>query len=244
MLAVASTLSAQYVQTWDFNENGTTGIANKQSNEDSINSGFFGTDPVAFDGGITGQTGDGNSFAGDLALGSAFNDSNTSTLTMSITLSSWDFSLGTTDTGFGLRFRNDAGGTTISDLSFRKQDGNSRMRFTGTSVAGIVANAESGGALTYGMTLDFVADTYTYWIGTPEADGTAWESRFANHTGTIVGLGTVDIDAIQFLYQSGTDGNQIVIDQIQVTQVVPEPSAYALMGGILALSFVMVRRRR
>lgn len=48
---------------------------------------------------------------------------------------------------------------------------------------------------------------------------------------------------IAFESFTGSNPSSFQVDQIQV-DVVPEPSAYALIGGILALSSVMLRRRR
>ena len=230
------------VQEWNFTEDGS-GLSDRVS-EQGLNAQFFDNpDPVAFDGGLTIQRG--NGFAGDRPLGIALNDSNATEITLSVTLASWDFSAGTIDTKFGIQFRNDTANSTITDLGFHKQDSNSRIRLTGTAVAGIAVDAESGGSITYGLTLDLVNDTYTYWIGTPTSDGSTWANRFAGHTGTITDLGVADIDAVRWSISNHTAGNQFVLDQVQIAYTaVPEPATIALLMGFAALGLVIYRRRQ
>jgi hypothetical protein len=142
VVTTATLVSAQTViQRWNFTENGS-GIASLTSDQ-SLGTTFFnnGNTEVAFDGGYTVNRTNGTS--GDILLGLSLTDANTSSVTLSVTLASFDFSAGTADTSFAVNLRNDASNTTISALEFRKQDANSRMRLTGTALAGIALNAES-----------------------------------------------------------------------------------------------------
>ncbi len=242
----ASAYAQTVIQQWDFTEDGS-GLSNRVSNQGLNATHFDDPDPVAFDGGLTVQTASG--FSGDRAIGITLDDTNTSVATMSITLNSFNFSTGTADDNFRVRFRFDDGATdlnqTVGDLNFQKQDANSRIRLTGEAVAGVAVNAETGGPITYGMTLDFQADTYTYWIGTPTSDGSTWSSRFAAHTGSIAGLGTgnLRVDSLQW-NTALTSGNEYVLDQIQLSYTaVPEPSTVALLGMAFAGLWVMRRKK-
>jgi len=64
-------------------------------------------------------------------------------------------------------------------------------------------------------------------------------STISDTDGTITHLGMYS-----HVIDAGTNGDTISIDQITVTSVVPEPSSFALLGGLLALGFVVNRRRR
>lgn len=242
-LFAAATLhcnGAVVLQEWNFTEDGS-GIASQDS-EQGLAVQFFGSpDPTSFDGGLTVTRGDGSS--GDRPLGITLNDATTSKLYISVTLASFDFSAGTSDQGLSVRVRNDAANSIGAQVDFVKQDANSRMRILGQAVGGIAIDAESSASsFTYGMTLDFVNDTYTYWIGSPSSGSETWVSRFANHTGTISNLGVTDLDAVQWSISNSTSGNQFVIDQIQISyDAIPEPTA-ALLGGLGFLA--LLRRRR
>ena len=248
VLAAHASTAATTLQEWNFTEDGG-GLANNVS-EQGLNSTFFDSpDPTAFDGGVTVTRG--NGFSGDRLLGLALTDANAASVTISVTMASYDFSAGTGETFFGVRLRNDAGNTTIGELKFQEQDANDRIRFLGTDtgaggVHGVALATDIGGPITYGFTLDFVNDTYTSWIGTPTSDGSTWENRFAAHTGSIAGLGdtTDDIDSIQWtMGNTSPSTDPFVLDQVLVSYVaVPEPSSTALLGlGGLAL---ILRRRK
>jgi hypothetical protein len=211
------------IEEWNFTEDGS-GLASKLS-EKGTDTGFFADDPVPSDGGLTVSQAQG--FPADLNFGTTYNDANTRQLIMSVTLSSFDFSAGTTNDAFGIRFRFDNppnnANTTIGELAFRKQDGTGSIVLAGSGLpVGVALKSESGGPITYGLTLDFVADTYTYWIGTPASDGSTWVSRDASYTGSITGLGdSLTVDSMQWYIQNPSAGNQFVLDQVKITQVTP-----------------------
>lgn len=244
-----SSLSAQIViQEWNFTEDGS-GLANRVS-EQGLNAQFFDDpDPVAFDGGVTVQTASG--FSGDRPLGISLSKANATSITISATIASFDFETaqdGATDYKFGIRLRDDATNTTFADLQFAEQDANDRVRLLGQATAGVAINDDiSASPITYGITLDLVNDTYTYWIGTPTSGAETWESRFAAYTGAL-DISTIAggvIDAVQWSGQGDAGADQFVIDQVQVSYVaIPEPSSYALIFAGAVAVFVVWRRKK
>lgn len=234
------------IQEWNFTEDGA-GLANDRNSEQGLNSQFFDSpDPVAFDGGLTVQRGPG--FSGDRPLGINLDDSNTSIIEVSITMASFDFSAGNLESNFLVRLREDATNTNVGVLELRRQEradpDPDRMRIHGDGVvAGIATSTDVlASSFTYGVTFDLQADTYTYWIGSPSSGSETWDSRFANHTGSIAGLGTTAIDAIQWGINSHTTGDEFVLDQIQVSYTPIPESSIALLGGLGVLG--LLRRRR
>jgi hypothetical protein len=89
--------------------------------------------------------------------------------------------------------------------------------FTFDEVAGTVSLDVDGSSIASALLIDF--------------DTTDRYFAFGSHLG-------LDADA-----NAGAEFADSFIDNLTIT-VVPEPSAYALIGGLLALSWVMVRRRK
>jgi hypothetical protein len=261
LLAAASGLpfasnSQTVVQQWDFDEDGS-GIASLISDQ-GTNASFFsagGNVETAFDGGYTVNRSSG--FSGNIPLGGTFNDANTSSITVSVTLASFDFTAGTdTSPAFQIRLGDSTiPQTNVAVFSFARNSTNMRLQVnnaigsTATVNGGTVLGSLTGGTVTYGATFDFVGDTYTLWVGTPSSDGSTWGDRLAAHTGSIANLGvagTGSISSVSWGWANITAGNNMVLDQVLVTQVaaIPEPSALAALAGLGALGFVVSRRRR
>jgi hypothetical protein len=230
------------IQEWDF-------TGGSLLSESGTNATFFGNQVETPDDGTDDQylVTRANGFSGSVPLGTALDALNTDLLTVSVTLSDFDFSIGN-DQWFGVRFR--SGTANISDLRFDAQTAAQsgtidRMRLTGTAVAGIALDATaSTEPITYGMTLNFVDNSYTYWIGTPASDASTWVQRFdGNYTG-FLDLSSVTIDGLQWAIQNHQVGESFNMDQIKVfTSVIPEPSTFALTG-LGALGLALLRRRR
>lgn len=246
LLTLALTLHSQTVsQSWEFTEDGTTGLADIIS-EQGTNATFLGTDTVANDGGFTISRNAGNS--GDVSLGGSFSQANTSSLTLSISLISMDLTAGGSGDFFKVNLRNDATNTRYGGISLTEHSAGLRLIADEgdetTALAGIAVSASSTSAITYGITYDFLNDTYTTWIGTPTSDQSTWSNRFNNYTGAW-NIGTNVIDAVQWGISDFTNANVAVIDQVQISTIpIPEPQAYASLVGILVLGAALWRRFR
>jgi hypothetical protein len=95
------------------------------------------------------------------------------------------------------------------------------------------------------MTLDFVADTYTYWMGTPSSGSGTWSSRFVAYTGPLTSVGGTALDSVQWTIANQSAGNVFVLDQVEVSYTpIPEPSASAALVGLSMVGFAALRRRR
>ncbi|NCG08478.1 MAG: hypothetical protein GWO81_02735 [Verrucomicrobia bacterium] len=241
VLGFAASLQAQTVtQVWNFNEDGE-GLASLNS-ESGTNTTFFGSDAVASDGGLTINRASGNS--GDISIGGSFNQANTSTLTLSVVLTSMDVAVGGTTDFFKINLRNDASNTKYASLSMTEHTAGLRI-VTDAGVAGVAVASNTTGPITYGLTLDFLSDTYTTWIGTPTSNNSTWANRFgAAYTGTW-DIGTETIDGLQWSVSDFSNANTIILDQVQISTVavVPEPQTYAVIAGVLAIGAVVLRRR-
>jgi hypothetical protein len=221
------------IQEWNFT--GGSLLSNT-----GTNAGFFGAVPD-LDGNDQYNVTRTNGNSGSVLLGTTISAANADSLTLSITLADFNFSTGN-DQLFAARFR--SGTTTIADLRWDAQTPNNRMRITGQAVGGVALNTTvSSTPITYGLTLSFADNTYTYWIGTPTSGAETWVSRFANYTGPL-SLGSATIDNVNWGIDFYGSGNSFNLDQIQVSMVpIPEPSTFALTG-LGACGLLLLRRRR
>jgi hypothetical protein len=229
----ASNASSQVIQEWNF----TGGSLLSESGTDA---GFFGLVPDT-DGNNQYNVTRGNGNSGSVLLGTSVSAANAQSLTLSITLADFNFAAGA-DEYFVARFR--SGTTSIADMRWAAQTANTRMRIQGLAVAGVAVNSlSSASPVTYGLTLSFTDNTYTYWMGTPSSGAETWFSRFANYTGPLA-LGSVTIDNVNWGIANYGTGNSFDLDQIQISMVpIPEPSAIAL-AGVGAVGLLLIRRRR
>jgi hypothetical protein len=121
-----------------------------------------------------------------------------------------------------------SGGAVSSELTFRIFNGGS-MNFlagSGTLTSAAWKDSQVG-------TMNFVSG-WTGFVNIASETAASWKTMLAT---TLVGstFNGVDITEANF------DDNFVVTGS--VLTVVPEPGTYALIGGILALGYVMVRRR-
>ncbi|CAA6676650.1 MULTISPECIES: PEP-CTERM sorting domain-containing protein [unclassified Lentimonas] len=110
--------------------------------------------------------------------------------------------------------------------------------------------ATGANSVTMTTVIDFVADTVTYSYANPN-DGDGGTVVYASYayTGSAVNELRFALDAENnasaYAFGDGTGGEYYAINSVTLTGVaVPEPSTFALLGGLCALGYVMVRRRR
>ncbi len=231
--------SAAIIDVWNF-----TGGSTTSSNGASLS--FLTTSPETpdIDGNNQLNVTRGNGTGANISLGGSYSTNNTKNITVSITLADFDFSK-SNNQAFGFEFR--SGATTVTKLkldTIATPTPNTRLHtLTGSTVAGIAINsAVTTAPLTYGLTLNFEANTYTCWIGTPTSDGSTWASRYGVHTGTL-NLETVNIDSFRPTLENHATGDRFNIDQLQISyEAIPEPATLGLVfiGGILVIT---MRRR-
>ena len=124
---------------------------------------------------------------------------------------------------------NISAGAVSSDVSFRLANGGA-MNFqagSGTLTSAAWKETQAG-------TMNFVSD-WTGFVNIASETAASWKTMLAD---TLVGstFDGVDITLANF------DNNFIVTGS--TLTIVPEPGTYALIGGMLALGTVMLRRRR
>lgn len=206
--------SAEVLEEWNF-----TRGSMKSGN--GVNATFFSS--------VADQDGDdqylvtrGNGYSGNISLTQntdASSVANTKEITVSVTVASFDFSAGA-DYAFGVTLRD--GNESIGVLKFdaipADDKGPARTRLIGTAIAGIVLdNVVSESPVTFGLTLNFEQNTYTYWVGTPSADKKAWQNRYKAYTGDL-DLSGASIDALRWSIEKAVEGNSMKLDQIQVSR--------------------------
>lgn len=105
----------------------------------------------------------------------------------------------------------------------------------GVAVDGTV----TGGPITYGMTLDFVANETTLWIGSPESGSETWEQDWGRTASQ--DLSGVTISGLNFYIENHLAGDSFGVDQIKV-EVIPEPATLGLVTAV-GIGAIAIRRR-
>jgi len=167
-------------------------------------------------------------------------DSDGSGITQANNLSRWEQNsvLTTNDGGQRHAFRYDFGTSATSSFTL----GSVEFDVSGVEGAGITAvvvyeladntwirdivDLNSNGTLTVAL-----SEQLAFTSGTTPLDLTSSTNQFTIAFGDPAGI------------TDGVTVSNAVIDEIRFYTVVPEPSAYALLSGLLALSWVMARRR-
>jgi hypothetical protein len=155
-------------------------------------------------------------------------------------------------TGVGIAVAKTGGGWTQANTS--AGTGPNALNTTDLSVFGDALGINNGGTATMSITFTGLSDVLTY-------DLTGGVTANSNYTTgwTIAGSPRQVSDAtasggyISFTDLTSTGGTLTItldrdtkhfaVSQLQLTAI-PEPGTYALLGGLLALGYVMVRRRR
>ncbi len=178
------------------------------------------------------------------------------TVKAEMTFSSWQLS--GTNAFFAINFRNPEG-TSIAQLRLQGNTAGTRVTLDGeigqitdssgndrgTSIGGFVSAAAADTTpVTISLTLGL--DDGSYLL-----ESSLWTTPYGvQQSGTMLGLSDATVDNFRWVAtnwtaegtEEGEGGDFVVLDQV-VVSIVPEPSNYALLAGLLSLSAVMIRRR-
>ena len=122
---------------------------------------------------------------------------------------------------------NFSGGAISSNIQFRLLNG-SVMNISGSGTLTAATIGNSAGTMNF-------SESWTGFIKIADLDAASWKTMLAT---TLAGS-TFDGVAIT---EANFDDNFVVTGS--TLTLVPEPGTYTLIGGMLALGYVMVRRRR
>ncbi|CAA6694114.1 MULTISPECIES: PEP-CTERM sorting domain-containing protein [unclassified Lentimonas] len=253
LLAGASALSAQTItHNFQFNDAAQTGL------QSAANTGTVSTDTWNFDVqnvSVEGAT-NGSAFvlgtdatAGTIAISKDYTRKVTfataftaGTYQLDVKMASWDLTSGVANEGFTFKLGDAAASAQVNQIfAVNAAPNNVRSRHatsgtaTGTAAQTNVGYSGSNFSWRVEGNLDTGAFTTSY-----STDGVAYTALITD------GAGITDIGEFILAIEGDTPWNaasQTAIDSITLT-VIPEPSTFALLGGLCALGYVMVRRRR
>jgi hypothetical protein len=268
-LTAASLAAGQSIlESWQFADDGGTtmdAVANVGSNDSSWNFGGFKTDGSG--NLVIGQAGTphdqdytGAGTVSTYRKTDAFTALTTGIITMEVVVSDWDLD-GANDGGVGNRGLSfalwDEPNNEKVFLQFETSTTDIRVQSTApganTTVTGSTASnglgaydMNGGGTVTFELNIDL--------------DSGAWSSRVQTAANpiwvdlTTDGAGFEQITTVQLIrgtfdgagqsISTWEAGEFVLVDSMTVSYAVPEPSTYALYGGMVALGLVMYRRRR
>ena len=172
---------------------------------------------------------------------------------------SWDFNDSSLTTAGGFAFRlstvNDAQSDFSVQINFRTDtreiiDNDNETDYAANATYQLDTVANTGGSIVnytdgYGDSQSLDADSFSVYL--TNLDRTLQtlviENRAFNGAETGAGF-----DSISFQTFNGADGidvawDNVVVDDTLTVTVVPEPSTYALLFGVLTLGLVVLRRR-
>lgn len=231
VLATQAQTYSYVLEEWNFTKGSLL-------SEEGTNATFLGSNSVVGDDALDDQyfVDRANGFSGDVVIPNITSGK----VHVYVTISDWNLS--TNDSGdeaFSVRLRSDNfnGGTNtninIAELKFLAHGNTGLMRIAGQGTAGNLNDGHiSTTGVTIGMTVDFDGGTtnsgsYTYWLGSPDDDGSGW-SRFAAHTGDL-DLSQGPIDGFQWGLANTSAGYYLNLDRVVIiheTNVAPATVAF------------------
>lgn len=241
---IIPTAHAQLLASWEFNEPAGTGLT---GTVDSVNN-------LTFNQGITGVTTNG---AGQLVFNANANfpDRHTllptspfTTYQLTFVVNSWDSSnLSSSAAGrrmyFGFYETTNLESTFVGEVEFRLFDDGVDLRFTGGSGNSLIATNFAPAVLNQPLTFTMTVDTAANVANLVYQIGASAPVSFVDLPLSVAASGReINYFGITSSQNFGTLNAAPLIESITVTAI-PEPSTYAAIFGLLALGFLVWRRR-